>query len=122
MAVPPRPVLDCSQLLLPGDGIPPFQVAQETRALNDAKMMGLGESPLEEDVHLLESLRPDHDTAQYQERCADRTRQQDPRDAGDDQQGTDLLGEGPLVGDLSGIAHRRNRRPRLTAATRRGLC
>ena len=38
-------------LTLPGIGIPPFEVAQETRALKCAEVMGPGKSPGEEQVH-----------------------------------------------------------------------
>ena len=102
-----------------GDGISPFQVTQKTSALKYAKMMCSREPLREHQIYPFEGFGPEHDAAQDQERSSHGTREQDPRDAGDDQQGTDLLGDGPTVGDLSGAVHGHNGRRRLTDATGR---
>jgi hypothetical protein len=73
----------------------------------------------EHQIDPLEGFRPEHDAAQDQERSSHGAREQDPRDAGDDQQGTDLLGDGPTVGGLSGAGHGYNGRRRLTNAISR---
>jgi hypothetical protein len=49
---------------------------------------------------------PEHDTPQDEERCSDRARQQQPADAGDDQQDANLLGHRPYPSDFCGIVDR----------------
>ena len=56
-------------------------------------MMGSGELLLEQALDRTERGWPEHDAAQNKERRTDRAREQDPGDAGNNQQGADLAGD-----------------------------
>ena len=76
-------------------GIPAFKVAQEPGALKRPDMVRPGKPSREKQAHVVEAPGPDHDAAQNQKRRPNRTGEQDPGDARDDQKLRQALGKRP---------------------------
>jgi hypothetical protein len=66
----------------------------------------LGEPRFDKALEAPERSRPEHNAPQDEERCSDRARQQDPADAGDEQEDADLPGHCPDPPDFFDIVDR----------------